>query len=83
MAHFASFGMILLVITIVRGSMIVETPSELAGEYLSVGYFLVGKQGHWMINGSLLAMNEDYGCSVDNLNLAGKIAVVTKQGTFS
>jgi hypothetical protein len=63
--------------------MIIYEPADLAGEYLAVGYIMVGEQGHWMINGSLLAMNAHYGCDVDDPNLAGKIAVVTSQGNAS
>jgi hypothetical protein len=60
--------------------MHIFAPSDLEGDYLSIGYYLNGEQGDWMINGSLVEMDEKYGCDVTNDNLYGKIAAVTKLG---
>ena len=74
------YFLFLLSLTIVHGSMHIYSPSDLEGDYLSIGYYLNGKQGDWMINGSLVEMDEKYGCDVNTPNLMGKIAAVTKEG---
>jgi hypothetical protein len=60
--------------------MHIYSPSNLEGDYLSIGYYLNGKQGDWMISGCLVEMDENYGCDVEDANLLGKIAAVTKLG---
>jgi hypothetical protein len=60
--------------------MHIFSPSNLEGDYLSIGYYLNGKQGDWMLNGTLVQMDEHDGCDVTNSNLLGKIAAVTKLG---
>jgi hypothetical protein len=59
----------------------VLSPSSVEGSYLAPKYKWMGLKSHnWTITGTLAEMSEDYGCDVHDTNLAGKIALVTKDG---